>query len=126
MMLAGAETSIALKSAAESVSNMYIRIQLVGAQQDYAENGIPIFETLRTVECMREMELQTVRVGLHTGKLSHVLGIMADDREFEAERAINRMTAAINPILMVIVGAIVGVVVMSIYGPIINVTNAIA
>jgi type II secretory pathway component PulF len=35
------------------------------------------------------------------------------------------MTSAINPIMMLIVGAVVGVLVMSIYGPIISVSSSL-
>ena len=126
MLLAGAEMSVALRTSAESIGNIYIRGQFMEAWRAYAEEGIPVFETLETVDAMREMELQTIQVAVQSGKMAKVLGVLAADREFEAERAINRLTAAVNPILMAIVGIIVGVLVMAIYGPIISVTDAIS
>lgn len=58
-------------------------------------------------------------------KLPRTLGILGEDREFEATKSINAMTSAINPIMMLIVGAVVGVLVMSIYGPIISVSSSL-
>lgn len=125
MMLAGAEMSVALKSASDSVDNVYLKAQFMNAYEDYTLNGTAVFETLEKVDALRAMELQTVRVGLETGKIAKVLGILATDREFEAERSVNRLTAAVNPILMAVVGGVVGVLVMAIYGPIISVTDAV-
>lgn len=125
MILAGAEMSIALKSAAESVPNLYVRRILMDARNDYAENGVQVFEALRVVSTMRELELQTIQVALEGDRLAKVLGVLAEDREFEATRSVNAMTAAINPIMMLVVGLIVGVLVLSIYEPIMSVSSAI-
>lgn len=126
MIFAGAEMSLALSSASESAPNFYIRRLLTEAQRDYEENGIPVFEALKSVYCARELELQTIEVALQgDDKLTRVLGVLAEDREYEANRAIQTLTSAINPILMIIVGSIVAVLVFSIYEPIINVSSAL-
>lgn len=125
MVLAGAEMSISLKSAAEAVPNLYIRDELLRAQRDYEENGVQCYEALRHAPFMRELELQTIQVAIEGDKLAKTLGILADDREFEANRSVNAMTAAINPIMMIVVGAIVGVLVLSIYQPIISVSSSL-
>lgn len=125
MVLAGAEMSVALKSAADSVQNHYIHRVLLDAQIEYQENGIPAFEALRPVFCMRELEIQTIQVAMEGNKLGRTLGILADDREFEATKSINSMTAAINPIMMAVVGLIVGVLVLSVYQPIISVSSSL-
>lgn len=125
MILAGAEMSVALKSAADSVTNLYIRRLLSEAQMEYQENGIPVFEALRPVFCLRELEIQTIQVAMESDKLGRSLGILAEDREYEATKSINAMTTALNPILMVIVGLIVGVLVLSVYQPIISVSSSL-
>lgn len=48
-------------------------------------------------------------------KLTRTLGILGEGREFEATKSINAMTSAINPIMILIVGTVVGVLAMSIY-----------
>lgn len=125
MIMAGAEMSVALQSAAESIPNLFLRKQMLAARTQYAENGIPVYEALRGVDSLRELELQTIQVAMEGGKLGRTLGILAEDREIEAQKSINSMTSAINPIMMVFVGLIVGLLVMSIYEPIINVSNTI-
>lgn len=80
---------------------------------------------LRDVEVIRELELQTIQVAMEGDKLTRTLGILGEGRELEATKSINAMTSAINPIMMLIVGAVVGVLVMSIYGPIISVSSSL-
>lgn len=125
MIMAGAEMSVSLKSAAEAVPNLYIRGELLKAQRDYEENGVQCYEALRLVSFMRELEIQTIQVSIEGDKLSKTLGVLAEDREVEATRSVNAMTAAINPIMMIVVGAIVGVLVLSIYQPIISVSSSL-
>lgn len=125
MILAGAEMSVALKSAADSVPNLFLRRALNECQHQYAENGIPVFEALRPADCIRELELQTIQVAMEGNKLPRTLGILGEDREFEATKSIGAMTAAINPLMMIIVGLVVGVLVLSIYEPIISVSSSL-
>lgn len=125
MILAGAEMSVALKSAAEAVPNLYIRKEMMGAYFDYKENGIAVYETLGPIDVVRDLETKTIQVAIEGSKLGRTLGILAEDRAFEADKSISTMTAAINPIMMLIVGLIVGVLVMSVYGPIMSVSSAL-
>jgi type II secretory pathway component PulF len=74
---------------------------------------------------MRALEIQTIRVAMEGNKLAKTLGILAEDREVEATKSIDAMTAAINPLMMVIVGAVVGVLVLSVYQPIISVSSSL-
>ena len=125
MLLAGAEMSVAMKSAAEAVPNKYMRRLLTGAYYEYSENGIPVFETLSPLEIVRELEVQTIHVSMEGNRITEMLGILAEDRTYEAERSIQSFTAAINPILIGVVGVIVGIIVLSVYQPIISVSNSL-
>lgn len=126
MLLAGAEMSAAMKSAAEAVPNGYMRRLLMSAYYEYSENGVPVYETLVPLEIVRELEVQTIHVAIEGNRITDMLYVLAEDRNYEAERAIKAFTTAINPILIGIVGVIVGIIVMSVYQPIINVSNSLA
>ena len=95
------------------------------ARDDYAENGIQAYEAIRPVFCTRELELQTIQVAMETDNLANTLAVLAADREYEANKAVKALTSAINPIMMLIVGAIVGVLVLAIYGPIVSISTSI-
>ena len=57
-------------------------------------------------------------VGEETGKLDQMLVSMADTLDFEAERAIERMVAMLEPLMIVVMAVIVGAVIISVIGPI--------
>lgn len=125
MLIAGAEMSIAMKTAAESVPNLYLRGLLRKAREDYADNGIPVQDALREIPVISEIELQTIYVAIEGNKLARTLGILSEDREFEVNNSINIIMSAMNPIMTIIVGVIVGFVVMAVYEPVINFSSVL-
>jgi type IV pilus assembly protein PilC len=58
-----------------------------------------------------------VKTGEETGELDKMLGKVADFYEDEVDAAIQALTSIIEPILMIGVGAMVGVIVISMYLP---------
>ena len=63
------------------------------------------------------MVSQMVRIGEETGELEKMLGKVADFYEDEVEAAIDGLSAMIEPLMMIMVGAMVGVIVISMYLP---------
>lgn len=125
MILAGAEMSISLKSAAEAVPNLFLKRELMIAQRAFADNGIPVHEAISPLECVRALEIQTIRVAMESDKLANTLHILAEDREFEANKSVDALVAAVNPIMIAFAGVIVGILVLSVYQPIISVSSAL-
>ena len=126
MIAAGAEMSIALQSAVDAIGNLDMRLCFQAAQAEYANSGVSISESLEKISYIQEMEVQTIEIALNAGGISKSLKLLAEDREREAERSLDRLTAAISPILIGIVGIIVGIVVMAVYAPITSVANSIS
>jgi type IV pilus assembly protein PilC len=58
-----------------------------------------------------------VKVGEETGELDKMLGKVADFYEDEVDTAIQSLTSIIEPLLMIGVGAMVGLIVISMYMP---------
>ena len=71
------------------------------------------------------MVSQMIKVGEETGELEKMLSKIADFYEDEVNASIKALTSILEPILMLGVGAIVGVVVISMYLPIFNMMNII-
>ena len=60
---------------------------------------------------------QMVKIGEETGELEQMLSKVADFYEDEVDTSIQSLTSIIEPILMIFVGAMVGVIVISMYLP---------
>ncbi len=63
------------------------------------------------------MVSQMVKIGEETGELDHMLSKIADFYEDEVETAVAALTSIIEPIMMIGVGAMVGLIVISMYMP---------
>ena len=58
-----------------------------------------------------------IRIGEESGSLDSILNKTADFYDDEVEQAIQRTTSLIEPMLIVIMGVVIGVIVMSIMLP---------
>jgi type IV pilus assembly protein PilC len=66
-----------------------------------------------------------VAVGEQTGALDTMLNKIADFYEEEVDVAVSALTSLLEPLLMVVVGAVVGVVLVSMYLPIFSLAGNI-
>ena len=71
------------------------------------------------------MVSQMVRVGEETGELEKMLGKVADFYEDEVSAAIKALTSILEPVMIVLVGGIVGFIVVAMYMPMFKVYDAI-
>jgi type IV pilus assembly protein PilC len=58
-----------------------------------------------------------VKIGEETGELEKMLGKIADFYEDEVDAAIQSLTSIVEPLMMIIVGCMVGVIVIAMYLP---------
>jgi type IV pilus assembly protein PilC len=79
--------------------------------------GVPIAVPLAEHPIFPPMVAHMVRVGEETGELEKMLSKIADFYEDEVDSAISSLTSIIEPLMMIGVGCIVGVIVISMYLP---------
>ena len=79
--------------------------------------GVPIAVPLAENPIFPPMVAHMVRVGEETGELEKMLSKIADFYEDEVDSAISSLTSIIEPLMMIAVGCIVGVIVISMYLP---------
>jgi type IV pilus assembly protein PilC len=61
---------------------------------------------------------QMVAIGEESGAVDHMLGKVADFYEAEVDEAVNRLTSLMEPLIMSVLGVIVGGLVIAMYLPI--------
>jgi type IV pilus assembly protein PilC len=71
------------------------------------------------------MVAQMVAVGEETGALDSMLSKIADFYEDQVEAAVKSLTSILEPIMLVVVGGIVGFIVISMYLPLFKVYDQI-
>jgi type IV pilus assembly protein PilC len=89
---------------------------LLEARQKVHE-GAPISQPLVESAVFPPMVSQMIKVGEETGELDTMLGKIADFYEDEVDAAIATLTSIIEPVMMIGVGIMVGIIVISMYLP---------
>jgi type IV pilus assembly protein PilC len=79
--------------------------------------GVPIAVPLADNPVFPPMVAQMVRIGEETGELEKMLGKIADFYEDEVDASIQSLTSIIEPIMMIAVGMMVGVIIIAMYLP---------
>jgi type IV pilus assembly protein PilC len=93
--------------------------------QKSVKEGQSITAPLEKAKVFPAMVTQMVSVGEETGSLDSMLAKIADFYEDEVNASVKSLTSILEPILMLGVGGIVGVVVISMYLPIFNLMNVL-
>src|SRR5665811_1281864 len=93
------------------------------AMKDVQENiksGDSIARPLEKVSVFQPMVTQMIAIGEETGALDTMLHKISDFYEDEVDASVKSLTSIIEPIMMIFVGGVVGLVVVSMYLPIFN------
>ena len=89
------------------------------------KGGGTISEPLRGASAFPAMVSQMVGVGEETGALDTMLEKVADFYDSEVEAAVKALTSIMEPVMIIVVGGIVGVIVISMYMPLFSIYNSI-
>ena len=87
--------------------------------------GKNMAEPLIEAQVFPDMVVQMIAVGEQTGALDQMLNKIADFYEEETDIAVASLTSMIEPIMMVGIGGMVGVVLVSMYLPIFSLAGNI-
>jgi type IV pilus assembly protein PilC len=85
--------------------------------RERVHQGVPIAVPLEDEKIFPPMVSQMVRVGEETGELEKMLAKIADFYEDEVDSSIATLTSVIEPLMMIGVGMVVGVIIISMYMP---------
>ena len=116
LVAAGVDIVKALEITGATSGNWVIEQALDDVRMRVQE-GVPIAEPLAENPAFPPMVSQMIKIGEETGELEKMLGKIADFYEDEVDTAIKSLTSIIEPMMMIGVGFMVGVIVISMYLP---------
>jgi len=102
---------------AKIAGNVVIQENLLSIREDVA-SGSSVAEPLRKSEIFPSMVAHMVSVGEKTGRLDEMLEKTADYYEAEVDNTVNNLSTLIEPIIIVVLGVIIGFIVIAMYLPI--------
>lgn len=119
---------IPLVTAAEiaigGVSNAYLRDRL-GPSVDMVRQGQPFHRALEESRAFTDMSIDMIKVGEATGSLDDMLVAVSDFLDEQVEVRTQRLLNLVEPVLLVVMGLIIGILLISIYLPLFSVMTQI-
>jgi type IV pilus assembly protein PilC len=107
---------------ARTAGNMVIQNAILKSK-DAVEQGRNISTPLAETKVFPPMVVQMVGVGEATGALDAMLSKVADFYEDEVDNAVANLTSLMEPVMIAILGGIIGFIVVAMYLPIFNLAN---
>ena len=116
LVSAGVDIIKALEITGQTAGNWVVEEALSDVRAKVHE-GVPIAQPLVDNPIFPPMVSQMVKIGEETGELEKMLGKIADFYEDEVDAAIQSLTSIVEPLMMILVGLMVGVIVIAMYLP---------
>jgi MSHA biogenesis protein MshG len=113
---AGLPVIQALGTIARASGNEYLTERVL-AVRDGVERGESLYRTAQTANLFTPLALQMIAIGEETGSVGEMLGEVADFYEREVDYDLENLSAAIEPLLIVAVGAMVTVLALGVFLP---------
>ena len=124
LMASGISLIDAVEQVAKMINNRIIREALLAAKTQIAK-GVPLSKPLRDCGIFPPMLPQMTKIGEETGNIEDMMDKVADYYEMEVNDATDALTAAMEPLIIVIMGVVVGGIVMAIYSPLLSMYDAV-
>ena len=106
-----------MKITSATSGNVIVENSIMQARTMVAE-GTSLTDALKETGRFPFMMVQMVGVGEATGTLDEMLGKLADFYDEEVEASVSALLSVLEPILLIFVGGLVGVIIVSMYLPI--------
>ena len=116
LYLSGIQTLQMIESTAKILNNSHIEL-LFDEVVLKVSQGEAISNAVEDMQVFDPMLASMINVGEETGSLGDILAKTADYFDGEAENALSKMVALIEPLMLVVMGIIIGVIVVSVIQP---------
>jgi type IV pilus assembly protein PilC len=113
-----------LEITAKTAGNRVIHDAVMGSRASIA-GGETIAGPLKESGVFPPMVVQMINVGEQTGGLDEMLSKIADFYDEEVDAAVEALLAAMEPIMIVVLGVVVGGMIVAMYLPIFDMINAV-
>ncbi len=125
LLTSGVPILQALETVAHAIDNETFADVIMAARARIRE-GDSIGEPLEKSKLFPPMVVQMISIGEETGALDQMLGKVADFYEAEVETTLESLSAALEPIMIVILGCIVCFIVIAMFMPFIAIISKLS
>jgi type IV pilus assembly protein PilC len=116
LVAAGVDIITSLEITGQTAGNWVVESALEDVRTK-VHDGVPIAQPLLENDVFPPMVSHMVKIGEETGELEKMLSKIADFYEDEVDSAIASLTSIVEPLMMIGVGFMVGIIIISMYLP---------
>jgi type IV pilus assembly protein PilC len=113
----GMSITESLKITAE-IANNHFYAEAIYYLQAEIEKGQPLYKSMQKNTAFPAMMIQMLKIGEETGMLEQMLEKLADIYEADIDHLITNLAHILEPLIMIILGVLIGVLVIAMYMPI--------
>lgn len=124
LMSAGVSVLDSLEITSKAIGNSVVEKELIASMKSVA-NGEQLSVTLYQSKVFPPIVGQMMSIGEETGQSDTVLVKVAEFYEEEVDAAVEGLSSILEPILIVVMGGMVGLIAVSVIGPISSLANNI-
>ena len=122
-LLAGGTPMVpAIEIASQSVTNQLVATRIAGVVQNVRE-GEPLWRSLDSTGVMSDLAVEMIKVGESTGALTEMLNNVSEFYDEEIESRLARLVSAIEPVILVFMGIVIGVLLYAFYLPLFRLSS---
>lgn len=125
LLTSGVPILQAMETVAGAIDNETFNDVIMKARARIRE-GDPIGEPLEKSGLFPPMVVQMISIGEETGALDAMLSKVADFYESEIETQLQSLAAALEPLMIVVLGAVVGFIVIAMFMPLIAIVSKLS
>lgn len=124
LLTAGVPLIEAVNIVADTMGNIWFKEALKDAV-DQIMIGVPFSQPLQTSGLFPPMVYHMIRIGEEAGSTEEMLNKLADYYEEEVEMAVQSLTAAMEPMIIIVLAVIVGFLIGSVMAPMVELYSAL-
>jgi type IV pilus assembly protein PilC len=122
-LLAGGTPMVpAIEIASQSITNQKVSSRIFGIVQNVRE-GEPLWRSLESTGVVSDLAVEMIKVGESTGALTEMLANVSEFYDEEIEARLTRLVAAIEPLILVIMGIVIAVLLYAFYLPLFQLSS---
>ena len=87
--------------------------------------GLSLTSSMQSTDMFPNMVIQMAAIGEESGSLDDMLNKAAEFYEDEVDNSVSRLSALMEPIIMVILGSLIGILLIAMYLPLFNLGNVV-
>ena len=117
LFAAGVSIERSLELSAKVTNNLVYEEAINKVKEDVM-HGEPVWQAFEKTKRFPKMFVSMIKIGEETGQLDSMLESLADFYEDEVKTTIDGIISMLEPLMMVVIGGIVGVILIALYLPI--------